>query len=70
MEPLLPELLVPEWNDNAPLPAAVPALEEPRTTDPLEVAVPTPEVMVTAPPEAALESPATIEIEPPAPELP
>jgi hypothetical protein len=57
MEPLFPELVVPDVNDNNPLRPLVPLAADFKTIAPVVVVVPPPLVTVTAPPVAAAPIP-------------
>ena len=65
--PLVPELVVPDLNDMAPLTPFVPALDDPTTTAPLDVAVPAPVVSDTAPPLMSALLPDATDTSPPTP---
>ena len=58
MAPELPELDVPELNTSMPLLPAVPALADLMLTMPLDVAVPSPDAMLTVPPVLTVLRPA------------
>tara|TARA_B110000971_G_C19584875_1_gene309021 strand:- start:66 stop:410 length:345 start_codon:yes stop_codon:yes gene_type:complete len=57
MAPLLPELVVPELNDKAPLTPLTPASLVLTTTEPVDFAVPAPLKSETAPPVAPVLAP-------------
>ena len=64
--PVLPAALPPETTDTKPLTPLVPALAEPRESEPLEVALPAPEMMLVEPPVETELAPAEAVIAPPA----
>jgi hypothetical protein len=70
MAPLLPVLDVPDEKTSLPLPPAVPALADLIVMAPLDVAVPSPELKLTAPPVCTVLRPEYTCTEPPAPLVP
>ena len=68
--PLLPCTVVPELNTSMPLTPLTPELADRMLTTPLDVAVPSPDARLTAPPVLTVLRPAWASMEPPAPDVP
>jgi hypothetical protein len=70
MDPLVPELAVPELNTSTPLAPAFPAFAVVTNREPLELKPPAPLEISTFPPARSPEAPASRTSRPPAPLLP